>query len=77
MSAARRFSERLERRAAWRFAATSAACMSVAVLILGGITQWLIKGHLDLAYLLVCSGMLAVGTSAGAAFTRRQRRSGQ
>jgi hypothetical protein len=74
MNAGRRFSNWLERVPAWQFAAAYTACMFVTVLIAGGLTQWVIKGHFDLVYPLGYSCIFAVATGAGATFARRRRR---
>jgi hypothetical protein len=74
VSAGSGFSDWLERRSAWQFAATCAACVFVAGLVVGGATQWVIKGRFDLANLLGYWAALAVATSAGTTLARQQQR---
>jgi hypothetical protein len=65
VSDGRGFSDWLERRSAWQFAAACTACVFVAGQVVGGATPWVIKGRFDLAYLLGYWAALAVATTAG------------
>jgi hypothetical protein len=67
-------SDWLERRSIWQFAVIWGVCMFLPIFLGGTAIQWLMKGRIDISYLIGYGLVFAVVTGIGATLKQRFRK---